>query len=453
MSADFAITSQRVVLPEGIRPATIMIKEGLIQDVQAFQNNASTDQHYQNVGNAVIMPGIIDAHVHINEPGRTDWEGFDTATRAAAAGGITSLIDMPLNSSPVTTTVEALQQKIKAAKGKLHVNCGFYGGLVPANADDLSALLESDVLGIKAFLVHSGIDEFPNISKADLQIAMPQIAAAGIPLLVHCELEPGENKSLTDSIQPLAYATWLASRPDSWELEAITQMIQLCQQTNCRTHIVHLATAKALPHILEARKAAVPLTVESCAHYLYFAAEQISDGNTAFKCAPPIRHSSHREALWQALDEGLLDFISSDHSPAPPAIKQLDSRDFMKAWGGIAGVQFLLPASWTAAQQRGFTIDQIAAWLSTNPARFLGLQERKGQIAPGYDADLCIWNPEASFTVQKEDIIFRHPISPYIGERLLGSVMQTWVGGQKVFDNGTFTKLQHGRIILRNGNA
>ncbi len=446
-SADFALASQRVVLPDGVHPATLLISGDTISAILPYPPHQLAVP-LEDVSPKVIMPGLIDAHVHINEPGRTHWEGFDTATRAAAAGGITSLIDMPLNSSPVTTSPEALQQKMEAARQQIHVHCGFYGGLVPQNVDSIQALLDSPVLGVKAFLAHSGIDEFPNVSKGDLQKAMPPIAASGLPLLVHCELEAARAVPPIRPEKTRQYTTWLHSRPDSWEVIAIRQMIELCAKTHCRTHIVHLASQQALPAIRQAKTSGLPLTVESCPHYLYFDAETIPEGATQFKCAPPIRKATTRAALWQALAKEEIDFIASDHSPAPPELKCLESGDFVKSWGGIAGLQFLLPVIWTAAIQRGYSIEQLTNWLATRPAAFLELSQ-KGSIAPGKDADLCVWNPNEQFTVSKESIAFRHSVSPYIGEQLLGTVFQTYVQGKKVYENGTFANLQQGKLLLK----
>ncbi|MEK7256692.1 MAG: allantoinase AllB, partial [Bacteroidota bacterium] len=372
------------------------------------------------------------------------------ATRAAAAGGITTLVDMPLNSSPVTTSPENFKLKLAAAEGKSHVNVGFWGGVVPENASEMEALLRSGVLGIKVFLTHSGIEEFPNVTAADLRKAMPAIASSGLPLLVHCELEPTFPKvsNFRKGASPTKYQTWLNSRPKSWENAAIRLMIDLCRETGCRTHIVHLSSAEALPDIISAKKEGLPLTVETCPHYLFFCAEEIPDANPLFKCAPPIRERSNNEQLWAALADGVIDFIATDHSPVPPEMKCLETGDLMQAWGGIAGLQFLLPVVWTAARQRGFSIENVVKWLVESPAEFLGLNERKGKIAVGYDADLVAWQPEAEFEVRAEDIFFRHKITPYFGRRLFGKVKQTWVGGVKVFEEGQFLKPNQGKLIL-----
>ena len=451
MDFDKAIYSRRVVTSKGIKEAIIFIKNGKI--VEITEGVLPTDNHIkrlENLGDLVIMPGLIDAHVHINEPGREDWEGFDTATRAAAAGGITSLIEMPLNASPVTTTVAAFNEKIAATQGKLHVNCGFYGGLVPYNYADLPDLMRSGVFGIKCFLTHSGIDEFPNVSEADLKKAMPLIAASGLPLLVHAELDSPHTKQVFFQKHPTSYQAYLKSRPKTWENRAIKMMLRLCEATNCRTHIVHLSSADLVSTLKNAKKY-LPLTVETTPQYLCFSAEEIPDAMTVFKCAPPIRERANNDKLWAALRDGTLDFIASDHSPAPPALKEIASGNLAKAWGGISGLQFTLPVVWTAAQERGFSIEDMARLLSENPAKFLGLAH-KGRIEKGCDADLVIWNPEADCMIEEENIHHRHKITPYLSEnsaRLLrGQVMQTYVNGEKVFDNGAFVSLKKGQVLL-----
>ncbi len=425
-----AIHSTRVVTPTGVVQATLILADGKIQDVlpgRVEQKGIS----FESFGDQVIMPGVIDAHVHINEPGRTEWEGFETATKAAAAGGITTMIEMPLNASPVTTTVEALKLKLEAAKGKLHVNVGFYGGVVPGNIDDLDGLLSAGVFGIKAFLTHSGIDEFPNVTEADLRRALPILKKHDAKLLVHCEFESAnpQHETRQHATDPRSYANYLASRPAKWETDAIALMIRLSEEFDAHVHIVHVSAAEALPLIRDAKKRGLRITAETCPHYLVFCAEEIPDGATEFKCAPPIRDRANNELLWEALKDGTLDFVASDHSPAPPDIKEQESGDFMKAWGGIAGLQFLLPAFWTGAKERGFSLEDVARLLCEHPAQFLGLKQ-KGRIAPGCDADLVIWDPEASFVVKEEDIQHRHKLTPYARRTLFGRVERTVVAGQ-----------------------
>lgn len=442
----YTLHSTQVILPDGAREAYVTVEGGRIEsvDFQAPGNAVPIE-----LGDYVLMPGLIDSHVHINEPGRTEWEGFDTATRAAAAGGITTLVDMPLNSSPVTTTVPALEAKLKAAEGKLHVNCGFYGGIVPGNTDDLEPLIQAGVLGIKAFLSHSGIDDFPNAEEADLRAGMPLIAKYKVPLLVHSELvsEHPEMNIMDD--EPNSHAAWLRSRPKQWENDAIALMIRLCREYQCQTHIVHLASAEAVPMLQVAVNEGLPITIETCPHYLVFAAEDIEDGQTLFKCAPPIRERANNEQLWEALRAGLISMVVTDHSPATPDLKGMENGRFREAWGGIASLQFSWAAMWTEAAKRGFQIEDLAQRMSANVAAFLGLDDCKGAIAAGYDADLVIWDPEANCPTQKSDIRHRHPISPYEGMELRGRIMQTIVGGKIVYDQGNFPNLGCGNIILR----
>ncbi len=459
-----AIHSTRVITPTGVIEATLILADGRIQDVlpgRVEQKGIS----FESFGDKVIMPGVIDVHVHINEPGRTEWEGFESATKAAAAGGITTMIEMPLNASPVTTTVEALKLKLETAKGKLHVNCGFYGGVIPGNIDDLNGLLNAGVFGIKAFLTHSGIDEFPNVTEADLRRALPILRRHDAKLLVHCELEgpvvssqlsgqqattkePDNSEPRTDNSTnaPRSYQQYLDSRPAQWETDAIALMIRLSEEFGVHVHIVHVSSSEALPLIRDAKKRGLRITAETCPHYLVFCAEEIPDGATEFKCAPPIRERANNELLWEALKDGTLDFVATDHSPAPPDIKEQQSGDFMKAWGGIAGLQFLLPAFWTGAKDRGFSLEDIARLLCEHPAQFLGLNKRGG-IAPGCDADLVIWDPEASFVVKEEDIQHRHKLTPYVGGNLKGMVARTVVGQESAWDHGSLGKHRTSPLI------
>ncbi|MBK8445022.1 MAG: allantoinase AllB [Sphingobacteriales bacterium] len=424
-----SLFSRRCFINGTLQAATLTLSEGKIVAIASEKLPHATD-----CGDAVIMSGCIDAHVHINEPGRSDWEGFVTATQAAAAGGVTTLIDMPLNSSPVTTTVAALEAKKQASLGKMYVNCGFYGGLVPQNVSDIENLLQDPhILGIKCFLVHSGIDEFENVSAADLHRAAPVLARYQKPLLAHCEIPDNSPLAYTDA-PPDSYARYLASRPKSWENKAIALMIDLCRTYRCRTHIVHVASAEALPLIAAAKQEGLPLTAETCPHYIFFNAETIPDHDTRYKCAPPIREQANNELLKAALKSGGLDFVASDHSPAPPAIKHIDDGDLQAAWGGIASVQFLLPAAWTALRNT-LTLEAFIPLLTTQPARFLGIAPQKGHIAVGSDADLVVWQPEADFEVQSEHIFFKHKISPYLGKHLYGKVQKCCINGKWIDHN------------------
>lgn len=425
---DFAIHSKRVITPDGVIEATVFLQKGLIVNIieGAVPNG---DFKITDVGNKVVMAGIIDPHVHINEPGRTEWEGFETATKAAITGGITTLVDMPLNASPVTTTTAAFDAKIFSAKNKLHTNCFFWGGVVPGNENEIEPLIAKGVLGFKAFLADSGIDEFPNVTEEDLRKVMPVIAKHKLPLLVHCEI--AEDKPLPAG-DPRSYKNYLLSRPKKWEDDAIALMIRLCEEFNCHVHIVHLCSSNSITQIVEAKKRGLPLSVETAQHYLYFNAEQIPDGATQFKCAPPIRERENNELLWRALEVGIIDFVATDHSPATPDLKETESGDFMKAWGGIASLQFALPVLWTAAKKRNCTISDIAKWLCENPAKLIGKQNHKGKIAIGFDADIIVWDDEKTFRVTKEIIQHRHKITPYLNEELSGVVEAVYLGGKLV---------------------
>jgi allantoinase len=443
---DLAISGNNILTPDGIRKAVVLIKDGRIAGV-ADTLPGEMEVMTVDIADQLLMPGITDPHVHINEPGRTAWEGFETATLAAAAGGITTLVDMPLNSSPVTTTVAAFEAKLRAAEGRLHVDCAYWGGVVPGNAHEIEALIDKGVSGFKAFLTHSGIDDFPDVSAADLEKVMPLIARAGLPLLVHCELTGGRTGAVA-SHNP-SYQTYLASRPSQWECDAIALMIALCERYRCRVHIVHLSAAAAIPMIRQAKEKGLPLSVETAQHYLYFNAESIPDGQTLFKCAPPIREKANNELLWEALRQGWIDFVATDHSPAPPDIKQLQSGDLASAWGGIASLQLALPVLWTAARQRGIGLTALGRWLCEAPPALPGLQDRKGKIAVGYDADMVVWDPDAAFTVTADMLHHRHKITPYLQETLYGVVTQTWLAGRKIYDKGTFPLQHTGKHIIR----
>lgn len=439
-----ALHSSRVLLPDGIQEAVVLIDNGIIIDVT---NHLPTTENIEliELGNKLLMPGVIDPHVHINEPGRTEWEGFDTATKAALAGGITTLVDMPLNSTPVTTSANAFDEKIAAVKNKLHTNIGLWGGILPGNQNEIEPLIQKGVLGFKAFLTHSGIDDFPNATEEDLRKAMPILAKYNLPLLVHAELTDEEQRAKGI---PQSYQNYLQSRPKKWEDDAIAMMIRLCEEFNCRTHIVHLSSADSLEQIAAAKQKGLPLTVETGQHYLYFSAEEIKDGQTQFKCAPPIREKENNDKLWQALKDGLIDFVATDHSPATPDLKELLTGNFIKAWGGIASLQFALPVLWTAAKKRNATFNDIAKWLCENPAKLIGKENSKGKIAKGFDADLIVLDDEKSFVVTTAMIQHKHKTTPYLNEQLFAVVEQTYLAGEKVYEEGKFVELNKGKIIL-----
>jgi allantoinase len=437
-----AYHSKRVVLPSGVTEATVVLDGERIAEVVLGDRTVAGAE---DLGEQVLGPGLVDCHVHINEPGRTEWEGFDSATRAAAAGGVTSLVDMPLNSLPVTTTRPALAQKLAASADKCRVDVGFWGGVVPGNTVDLAELAQAGVLGCKAFLVHSGIDEFPNTTESDLREAMPVLRDAGLPLLAHAELDLGADVELAD---PRVYARYVQSRPSGWEDAAIRLLVDLCRETGCPVHIVHLSAASSVPLLRAAKAEGLPITVETCPHYLCLEAEGIPDGATYFKCAPPIRDHRNREALWQALLQGVIDFVITDHSPCLPALKLPELGDFEAAWGGIASLQLGLPAVWTEARKRGADLAQLFRWMSSAPAQFAGLGLRKGRIAPGYDADLLVLGPDEAVTVQPEQLFFRHKVSPYLGQKLQGVVHSTLLRGRCVYDAGKHPGAPAGRHLL-----
>ena len=437
-----AYRSSRVVLPTGVQEATLLVEDEQIAEIVRGPRRVAGAVDF---GDRVIGPGLVDCHVHINEPGRTEWEGFETATTAAAAGGVTALVDMPLNSLPVTTTRAALELKLQASLGKCRVDVGFWGGVVPGNSYDLSELAEAGALGCKAFLVHSGIDEFPNATEADLREAMPALRDAGLPLLAHAELDLGAKVSSDDR---RVYQRYLESRPPAWEDEAIRLLVDLCRETNCAVHIVHLSSASSLPILRAAKAEGLPITVETCPHYLCLTAETIPDGATFYKCAPPIRDAKNREALWQALFEGVIDFVITDHSPCLPGLKLADSGDFEAAWGGIASLQLGLPAVWTEGQRRGATLEDLFRWMSAAPAEFAGLAGKKGRLAQGADADLVIFGPEEELLIEPEGLFFRHKVSPYLGQTLLGRVHSTVLRGSCVYDGGQHPGLPGGAHLL-----
>jgi allantoinase len=439
------IRSRRVVLPDGMRPASIEIRDAFIRSVGPYDTPVQED-----FGDLVIMPGLIDTHVHINEPGRAEWEGFATATQAAAAGGVTTLIDMPLNSLPSTVSVVALEAKAAAAEGRCWVDIGFWGGVIPDNAGEIRPLWEAGCFGFKCFLSPSGVDEFPHVSETDLQGAMREIAACGSVLLAHAE-DPAYLRSAGGD--GAHYANYLVSRPRRAEDSAIELLIHLSRETSCRVHIVHLSSSDSLPQLAAARASGVPITVETCPHYLFFAAEEIPDGVPEFKCAPPIRESANRDALWHGLSTDTIDLVVSDHSPCPPAMKRPDAGldgsqargDFLRAWGGIASLELGFAAVWTEARRRRIGVEAVARWMSSGPAKLAGLEHCKGSIAPGYDADFVIWDPEASFTVDPKRLRQRHKLTPYAGRQLFGGVYKTLLGGRVVNPDAPAT----GRILRR----
>jgi allantoinase len=441
-----AFCSERIVTPQGIRAGALLVEGETIRAVVA-RAEIPSDAVITDFGQSAILPGLVDSHVHINEPGRTEWEGFSTGTRAAAAGGYTLIVDMPLNCLPPTTTVEALEAKRACAQKYSLVDWALWGGVVSDNQQHIASLAAAGVSGFKCFLVDPGIDGFTMVSEQRLRAALPHVAKSGLPLLVHAELpEPIEAAS-----RELAHADWrrydtyLRSRPDEAELAAIRLLLSLCREFHFRLHIVHLSTHRALDALRRARFDGLPVTVETCPHYLYFTAEQIADGATPCKCAPPIRDEANREQLWQALSEGAIDLVVTDHSPCPPQMKRLEEGNFRTAWGGIPSISVALPVVWTEARRRGFTLCDIAKWMAERPAQLAGCGDHKGKIAKSFAADFIVFAPETDFALTESRLHHRHSISPYLGHRFTGVVQQTYLRGSCIFKNGEFPAQPAGR--------
>jgi len=438
---EFSLRSERVLLNSDVapQPAQVFVRDGKISAIETPGGRATYE-----LGNQVLMPGIIDSHAHINEPGRTEWEGFESATRAAAAGGITTVVDMPLNSIPPTTTLWALKEKAQAAAGHCRIDYAFWGGLVRDNVNELIPMTEAGVRGFKAFLIDSGVAEFAWTREPELRRGMETLAQLKVPLLAHAEIDLG---ATLEGNNPREYRHYLSSRPARWEVQAIRLLIKLSKETGCAVHVVHLSAAEALTAIAEAKTAGIAITAETCPHYLALTSETIPEGATAFKCAPPIRDGANREQLWRGLSDGTLDMIVSDHSPCTPALKGLENGNFPDAWGGIAGLQFSLPVIWTEMRERKLPLEKVVKWMIEGPARLIGLSTRKGRIAVGWDADLVAWDPDAKFVVEETMIRHRHKVTPYLGRELFGQVLQTWLRGELVFDRGNFSDEMTGERV------
>ena len=440
MTSPFVVRAQRVVLPDGERAAAVHVQDGVISAVTGFDD--AGDSPVTLADDEVLLPGLVDSHVHVNEPGRTEWEGFASATRAAAAGGITTIVDMPLNSVPPTVNVKALHVKRQAADGQVSVDVAFWGGAVPGNASQLQRLLAAGAVGVKCFLLDSGVPEFPPLDDAGLRAALTELAAVDGLLIAHCE----DDDVIAAAPEPAgrSYADFLASRPGAAEETAIGRLIAAARDTGARVHVVHLADAGALPMLRAARAEGVRITVETCPHYLTFSAEEVPDGDTSFKCCPPIREAAHREALWAALAAGDIDLVVSDHSPCTPELKRLDVGDLGLAWGGIAGLQVTLPVVWSGARARGIPLGDVVRWMSGAPAQLTGLTA-KGGIAVGKDADLVAFAPDERWSVA--ELHHRNPVTPYAGRDVTGKVRRTWLRGHELSDGGA----PFGRLLSRGG--
>jgi len=443
------LRSERVLTPGGLRPATIRIEHGAIASIE---EDGSQWADTEDLGDLLLMSGLIDSHVHVNEPGRTEWEGWKTATQAAARGGVSLLADMPLNSSPVTTTREALAVKKASMAGKLWVDCALWGGVVPGNANQLPGMVADGVAGFKAFLCHSGIDDFPAVDRPELECVMPILRGLDVPLLFHAELE-GEIPVDVQAHSIRDYLRWLHARPREWEDRAIAMVIELVEQTGCPAHIVHLSSATALPMLRDAKARGLPISVETCPHYLCLVAEDVPEGATEYKCAPPIRGSENREALWAGLADGTIDQVVTDHSPCIPSLKLPETGDFENAWGGIASLQLGLASVWSEAGRRGFNVRDVARWMCRAPASLLGMSGRAGALEVGARADLVAWRPDARFTVKASSLLQRHPLTPYLGQELYGGVVHTWVRGHCVLRNGVPSERPCGSILIRRNDV
>ena len=448
--SDLVLRSRRVVTPQGERACCVVVRAGTIERI-APHAEAPTDLPLIDVGDVAVLPGVVDTHVHLNDPGRAEWEGFETGTRAAAAGGVTTLVDMPLNSVPATTTAAALAAKRAAAAGGTYVDVAFWGGIVPDNDERVAELWDAGVAGFKCFLAPSGIAEFQHVEAADLLRVLPLLAERGAPLLVHAEA-PALLRAAPVDGDARTYAAYLATRPDEAEVEAVRLLVDLCRETRVHIHIVHVASADVLPLLRAARDEGLPLTAETCPHYLHYAADDIPDGGTPWKCAPPIRDTGTRERLWQALINGDLDMIASDHSPAPPEMKRTTSGSFFDAWGGIASLELALSVVWTGAQTRGVALDALARWLAAAPARLAGLTQ-KGSIAPGNHADLVVFDSDAEWQVDASLLHHRHPVTPYHGERLRGRVRATYLRGELIYDAHDVHAPPRGRLLQRSAQG
>ncbi|RRO14487.1 allantoinase AllB [Saccharopolyspora rhizosphaerae] len=443
---DVVFRAQRLIGPNGETSGSVGVRDGRIAAVEPLDSELPAGRVVELAADEVLLPGLVDTHVHVNDPGRTEWEGFDTATRAAAAGGVTTIVDMPLNSLPPTVDVDALEVKRKTAREKAFVDVGFWGGAIPGKLDELRGLHQAGVFGFKCFLLHSGVDEFPPLDSTELESALRELAGFDAMMIVHAE----DSEAIEQAPTPHGehYGDFLASRPKGAENVAIAQVIELARRTGARVHILHLASSDALPLIASAREDGVQVTVETCPHYLSFTAEEIPDGATQFKCCPPIREAANRELLWKALAEGTIDCVVSDHSPCTPELKQFDTGDFGVAWGGVSSLQLGLSAIWTQARQRGYSLSDVVTWMARKPAEVAGLRS-KGSIAVGNDADLCVFAPDDAFVVDVAELQHRNPVSAYHGRPLAGVVRGTWLRGTQIAGDDAESAAPQGKLLVR----
>ena len=440
---DLVLRARRAVTAAGEVPRSIGVADGRIVAIEPYESTMTATQVVEVDDDGVLLPGLVDTHVHVDEPGRTEWEGFSTATQAAAAGGITTIIDMPLNCIPPTVDVTALELKREVARDQVHVDVGFWGGAIPGNIGDLRALHDAGVFGFKCFLLHSGVPEFPHLRPDELEEYLQVLRTFGALMIVHAENDVSIDRA--PSAQGETYASFLRSRPRGAENVAVAQVIEAARYTGARVHVLHLSSSDALPMIRSARRDGVRITVETCPHFLVFTAEEVPDGATQYKCCPPIREAENRELLWRGLADGLLDAVVSDHSPCTVDLKSLDTGDFGVAWGGIAGLEVGLSAVWTEARRRGHTLCDVVRWMAERPAALAGLQ-RKGQIALGFDADFCVLAPDDAFVVDVAKLHHRNAITPYAGRPLAGVVRSTWLRGQEITGDPP-----RGRLLTRGG--
>jgi allantoinase len=453
LGTEWLLRGQRIVFADGVRPATLAIAGERIAAILPIDVENPAGLPTLDAGTLAVLPGLVDTHAHINEPGRTDWEGFATATRACAAGGITTVVDMPLNSIPATTSRAALLEKRASAQGQCHIDYGFWGGVVPGNRAELAAMVDEGALGFKAFMCESGVEEFPASALDDLEAAMPILRAQGVPLLVHAELEGPAPRVQDGDVR--SYASYLQSRPREFENRAIAALLPLIRRTGCRTHIVHLSSSEALTILGQAHDEGLPLSAETCPHYLSLCAEDVPSGATWFKCAPPIRERENNEQLWRALQSGRLAFVVSDHSPCTPSLKHMERGDFAQAWGGISSIQFSLPVVWTGLRAHGMSIVDLVRLMCQSTARFAGLSATKGSIAVGKDADLVLFDDRSEYTLSAEVIEHRHKVTPYLGRSLCGQVQATILRGQVIYQTGRedlggrFATSPRGREVAR----